>query len=159
MTTEQPRKATVTLPSDREVHIERIFDAPREKVFAAMTDPDLIPQWWGPRSTTATVDYMDARTGGRWRFLVKDSDGNDTAFQGAYREVTAPERIVQTFEWEGMTGYVSVETATFEDLGDGRTKFKSISTFHTGQERDGMYSSGMESGMNETYQRLDELLA
>jgi uncharacterized protein YndB with AHSA1/START domain len=150
--------ATVTTPADREIRIERVFDAPRDRVFAAITDPALIPEWWGPRSTTAVVEEMDVRTGGRWRFLVTDSDGQKTAFRGAYREVTSPERIVQTFEWEGMPGHVSVETATFEDLGD-RTRVTTVSVFHTTEERDGMLASGMEGGMQETYQRLDELLA
>jgi uncharacterized protein YndB with AHSA1/START domain len=152
------RKATVTTPTEREIRIERVFDAPRDRVFAAMTDPKLIPEWWGPRSTKATVEEMDVRTGGRWRFLVYDSDGTETAFYGGYREVTAPERIVQTFEWAGMPGYVSVETAEFEDLGD-QTRVITTSVFHFTEDRDGMMASGMEGGMQETYQRLDEVLA
>ena len=150
--------ATVTTPTDREIHIERIFDAPRDRVFAAMTDPELIPQWWGPHGTTARVDRMDVETGGDWRFVIRNSDGSETGFRGTYRDVVAPERIVQTFEWEGMPGYVSVETATFEDLGD-RTKLTSIALFHTTEERDGMLDSGMERGLNETYSRSDEVLA
>jgi uncharacterized protein YndB with AHSA1/START domain len=155
---QQAERAVVTTPGEREVRIERVFEAPRDRVFALMTDPELIPHWWGPRSTSATVDTMDVRTGGRWRFAVVDSDGRETGFQGAYREVTPPERIVQTFEWEGMPGHVAVETATFEDLGD-RTRLVTVSVFHTTEERDGMLASGMESGMQETYERLDELLA
>ena len=155
---QQAQPATITTPTDREIHIERVFDAPRDRVFAAMTDPALIPEWWGPRGTTATVDEMDVRAGGSWRFVVRNADGSETGFRGTYREVTAPERIVQTFEWEGMPGHVSVETATFEDLGD-RTRIVTTSIFHTTEERDGMLGSGMEGGMNETYARLDELLA
>jgi uncharacterized protein YndB with AHSA1/START domain len=155
---QQAPAATVTTPTDREIHTERVFDAPRDRVFAAFTDPKRIPEWWGPRDTTTVVDEMDVRPGGSWRFVVRSSDGTETAFRGTYREVTPPERIVQTFEWEGMPGHVSVETATFEDLGD-RTKVTSTSLFHTTEERDGMLASGMESGMNETYARLDELLA
>lgn len=150
--------ATVTTPTDREIHVERVFNAPREGVFAAFTDPELIPEWWGPHGTTTSVDQMDVRAGGSWRFVVRDSDGSETGFRGTYREVTPPERIVQTFEWEGLPGHVSVESATFEDLGD-RTRVTSVSTFHTTEERDGMLGSGMEVGMNETYARLDELLA
>lgn len=150
--------ATITTPSDREIRVERIFDAPRDRVFAVYTDPDLIPQWWGPRRLTTRVDKMDVRTGGDWRFVCTDSDGSEMGFRGAYREVTPPERIVQTFEWEPMAGHVSVETATFEDLGD-RTKVTTVSIFHTPEERDGMLASGMESGLNETYERLDEVLA
>ena len=155
---EAARKAEVTTPSEREIHVERVFEAPRDRVFAAYTDPALIPRWWGPRGTSTSVEEMDATTGGKWRFVVRNSDGSETGFRGIFREVAAPERIVQTFEWEGMPGHVSVETATFEDLGD-RTKVTTVSIFHTTEERDGMLGSGMETGMNETYARLDELLA
>jgi len=93
--------ATITTPQDREIRVERIFDAPRDRVFAAFTDPALIPEWWGPYDTTTIVDQMDVRPGGLWRFIAQDCDGRETAFRGVYREVTPPERIVQTFEWEG----------------------------------------------------------
>ena len=149
--------ATVTTPTDREIHVERMFDAARERVLAAFTDPALIPAWWGPRGTTTVVDQMDVRPGGSWRFVMRDADGSETGFRGTYREVSPPERIVQTFEWEGMPGHVSVETATFEDLGE-RTKVTTSSLFHTTEERDGMLASGMERGLSETYARLDELL-
>jgi uncharacterized protein YndB with AHSA1/START domain len=155
---QQPRTADVTTPTDREIHVVREFVAPRGQVFAAFTDPALIPDWWGPRGTTAVVDQMDVRAGGSWRFVIRSSDGTETGFRGTYREVTPPERIVQTFEWEGMPGHVSVDTATFEDLGE-RTRLVATSLFHTTEERDGMLGSGMEGGMNETYQRLDEVLA
>ena len=158
MTSQELTPATITTPSDREIHIERIFDAPRDRVFAVYTDPELIPEWWGPRGTTAEVVEMDVRTGGDYRFVMHSSDGSTTGFRGTYREVSPPERIVQTFEWDGMPGYVSVETATFEDLGD-RTKVTTTSLFYTTEERDGMLGSGMEQGLNETYARLDELLA
>jgi len=156
--TSDQQTAIVTTPTDREIHTQRVFDAPRDRVFAAYTDPQLIPEWWGPRETTTVVDQMDVRAGGSWRFVMRSSDGSETAFRGTYREVTPPERIVQTFEWEGLPGHVSVETATFEELGD-RTKVTTTSLFHTNEERDGMLGSGMEQGMNETYARLDELLA
>ncbi len=155
---QQAATATITTPSDREIRIEREFDAPRDLVFATITDPELIPQWWGPRGTTAVVDQMDVSPGGSWRFVIHDSDGVETAFRGTYREVAPPERVVQTFEWEGMPGHVAVETAVFEDLGD-RTRLITTTLFHTTEERDGMLSSGMEKGANETYERLDELLA
>jgi uncharacterized protein YndB with AHSA1/START domain len=155
---EEAGKATVSTPSEREIRVERVFDAPRDRVFAAYTDPELIPEWYGPRGTTTVVDRMDVRTGGDWRVVMRESDGSETGFRGTYREVTPPERIVQTFEWEGMPGHVSVETATFEDLGE-QTKVTTVSIFHTPEERDGMLASGMERGMNETYARLDELLA
>jgi uncharacterized protein YndB with AHSA1/START domain len=152
------RKATVTKPSDREFRVERVFDAPRDRVFATLTDPALIPEWWGPRGMTTIVEEMDPERGGRWCFLMRDADGGETRFRGTYREVTPPERIVQTFEWSGMPGHVSVETATLEDLGE-QTRVVSVSVFHLTEERDGMLDSGMEGGMNETYERLDEVLA
>jgi len=150
--------ATLSTPTDREIHVERMFDAPRERVFAAMTDPDLISQWWGPHGTTTVVDQLDARSGGSWRFVIRDSGGSEQGFRGTFREVTPPERLVLTFEWEGMPGHVSVDTFELEDLGD-QTRLRTTSLFHTPAERDGMLESGMEGGMNETYARLDELLA
>jgi uncharacterized protein YndB with AHSA1/START domain len=149
---------TITTPSDREIVSERVFEVPRERVFEAFTDPKLIPRWWGPRGTTTIVDKMEVTRGGAWRFVSRDSDGEKTGFRGTYREVTPPERIVQTFEWEGMPGHVIVETTTFEDLG-GRTKVTNTSLFHTSEERDGMLASGMEGGLAESYDRLAELLA
>jgi uncharacterized protein YndB with AHSA1/START domain len=159
MTEQQAQTSEITTPSEREIHVERVFDAPRDRVFAAYTDPELISQWWGPRGTTTIVDQMEVKNGGRWRFVVRNSDGSETGFRGTIREVSPPERVVQTFEWEGMPGHVSVDTAEFEDLGDGRTKVVSTSLFHTTEERDGMLGSGMEGGLNESYARLDELLA
>jgi uncharacterized protein YndB with AHSA1/START domain len=162
MTTDQQETTTgmttVSTPSDREIVSKRVFDAPRDRVFAAYTDPALIPQWWGPRRMTTIVDEMDVRPGGAWRFLQHDSNGDEHGFRGIYREVTPPERLVQTFEWEGMPGHVLVETVTFEDLG-GRTKMTTTSLFHTPRERDGMLASGMESGLTESHERLAELLA
>lgn len=157
MSSDQEQATTITTPTDREIRIERVFDAPRDRVFAVLTDPKLIPEWWGPRGRTAVVDEMDVRPGGSWRFVIENSDGVETGFRGTYREVTAPERIVQTFEWEGTPGHVAVETTTFEDLGE-RTRLTTTSLFHTTEERDAMLGSGMERGTNETYARLDELL-
>jgi uncharacterized protein YndB with AHSA1/START domain len=155
---QQAQRADINTPSDREIRVERVFAAPRERVFAVYTDPELIPEWFGPHGGTTIVDRMEVRPGGAWRFVHRDPDGSETAFRGTYREVTPPERIVQTFEWEGMPGHVSVETATFEDLGD-RTKVTTVALYHTTEERDGMLASGMEKGLNETYERLDEVLA
>jgi len=157
MTNAQHEKTHVEAHSDREIHTERVFNAPRERVFAAMTDPDLIPKWWGRRVDTTVVDKMDVRPGGDWRFVTSGPDG-ENAFRGTYREVSPPERVVQTFEWEGMPGHVIVETAVFEDLGE-RTRVRTVSLFHTTEERDGMLASGMEGGMSESHEKLDELLA
>lgn len=154
---QQAAGTTVSTPSDREIVAERVFDAPRERVFAAYTNPELIPEWWGPRGVTTTVDKMDPRPGGDWRFISTDPEG-ETAFRGTYREITPPELVSETFEWEGMPGHVLVESAAFDDLG-GRTKVTTTLLFHTTEERDGMLSSGMESGMSESHDRLAELLA
>ncbi len=149
---------TFTTPTEREIVSERVFNAPRERVFAAFIDPELIPKWWGPRRMTTIVDQMDVRPGGTWRFLARDGDGREQGFRGVYREVTPPERLVQSFEWEGMPGHVVIDTVSFEDLGE-RTKLTTISLFHTTEERDGMLSSGMEGGLSESHERLEELLA
>lgn len=101
---------------------------------------------------------MELERGGHWRYVEHAPDGVE-GFEGRYREVTPPERIVQTFEWDGMPAYVIIESATFEDLGDGRTKVVNVSLFHTTEERDGMLQSGMEGGLNESYAALDRLLA
>jgi len=150
-------KATLTKPSDREIRVERIFNAPRDRVFKAMTDEKLIAQWWG-RGNPLVIEKFEPVRGGHWRFVEHSKDG-EHGFEGRFREVSPPDRIVQTFEWDGMPGHVIIETATLEDLGDGRTKFVNVSLFHTTEERDGMMQSGMEGGMNESYDALDRVLA
>ncbi len=144
-------------PSDREIHVERIFDAPRERVWKAMIDPTLVAQWWG-RGNKLVVERMEVERGGHWRF-VEHSDGGTHGFEGRYREVTPIERVVQAFEWDGMPGHVILETMTLEDLGDGRTRLMNTSLFMTAEDRDGMMQSGMEEGMNESYAALDRLLS
>jgi uncharacterized protein YndB with AHSA1/START domain len=143
-------------PGKQGIVMSRTFDAPRELVYRAYTDPDLIPRWWGPRYLTTTVAALDARAGGTWRFLQRDPDGNEYGFHGVFHDVT-PERIVQTFEFEGMPGHVALDTAVLEDV-DGRTKVTVISVFQSIEDRDGMVESGMESGARETWERLEELL-
>ncbi|HMG69470.1 MAG TPA: SRPBCC family protein [Gemmatimonadaceae bacterium] len=150
-------KATITTPSDREIRVERIFNAPRDRVWQAMTDPKLVAQWWG-RGNKLVVERLEVERGGHWRFVEHAPEGVN-GFEGRFREVTPPSRVVQTFEWDGMPGYVIVETATLEDLGDGRTRLVNTSLFHTTEERDGFLQSGMEGGMNESYAALDRLLA
>src|SRR5207245_3470929 len=111
---EQTKTASkLSLPSDREIVGSRIMDAPPELVFKAYTDPELIPRWWGPRRYTTTVDKMDVRPGGVWRYISRGADGTEFAFHGTYREIKRPERLVSTFEFEGMPGHVVVDTATF----------------------------------------------
>lgn len=155
--TEAGRRATVTTPSDRELRVERIFDAPRARVWRAMTEPELVKQWWG-RGNPLTVERMEVERGGHWRF-VEHSDHGDHGFEGRFREVVAPEKLSMTFEWDGAPGHVVVQTIVLEDLGDNRTRMVSTSMFFTKDDRDGMMSSGMEAGMNESYAALDRVLA
>lgn len=147
-----------TTPSDREIVITRVFDAPRELIFKTITDPALIPRWWGPRDHTTRVDTMDVRPGGQWRFVSTDADGNEYAFRGEYREITPPEQIVQTFEFEGYPGHLSVETMRLVEH-DGKTTVSTTALFDTVEERDGMLQSGMEAGATESWDQLAELLA
>jgi uncharacterized protein YndB with AHSA1/START domain len=146
------------LPSDREIVMERVFAAPREMVFMASIDPNVIPKWWGPRHLTTSVEEMDVRPGGRWRFVQRDAAGNEYAFHGEYREVVAPERLVYTFEFEGEPGHVILETTTFKEYG-GKTTVTTIDLFDSVDDRDGMLRSGMEDGASESNDRLAELLA
>jgi len=150
-------KATVTTTGDREVRIERVFNASRDRVWKAMTDPKLVAQWWG-RGNKLDIEKLEVKRGGHWRF-VEYSDHGVHGFEGRYAEVTPPERIVQTFEWDGMPGHVALDTCTLEDLGDGRTRLVTTSLFLTAQDRDAMLQSGMEGGVNESYAALDKLLA
>jgi uncharacterized protein YndB with AHSA1/START domain len=159
MSSQPQTRATIATPGEREIVIERIFDAPRERVWAAWTQAELIARWWGRRHHETRVDELDLRPGGKWRFVELGDDGSEeVAFRGVYREVSAPSRLSYTFEWEGMPGHVSVDTLDLEAL-DGATKLVSHTIFHTRQERDGMIEAGMEKGLNEGYEQLDELLA
>lgn len=150
-------QATITKPSDREVRIERVFHAGRDRVWRAFTDPALVAQWWG-RGNKLDIERMEVERGGHWRF-VEHSDHGVHGFEGRFREVTPPRRLVRTFEWDGMPGHVAVETVELEDMGDDRTRIVTTSMFHTTEERDGMLNSGMEGGLNESYLALDRILA
>jgi uncharacterized protein YndB with AHSA1/START domain len=150
-------KLIVTLPSDTEIKQERMFDAPRELVFRAYTDPEMLAQWWGPNGYTTRVDQLELRPGGKWRFVQHDPDGNEFAFRGEYREVLPPERLVGTFEFEGMPGHIAVEAMTLQEI-DGGTKLTALMSFDTQEERDGMIESGMEQGASESLDRFEDLL-
>ena len=160
MTKNNQTKITAT-PGKQEIFITREFDAPRELVFKAFTDPKLYTQWLGPREITMTLEKFEPRNGGMWRYIHIDKDGNEYAFHGVYHEVTAPERIIDTFEFEGLPekGYVVLETVRFEALPCDRTKVTSQAVFQSVADRDGELQSGMERGVNDSYDRLDELLA
>lgn len=151
-------KMSVTAePGKQEIVMSRTFDAPRELVFKAMTDPELIPQWWGPRAYTTLVDKMDAKHGGVWRFVHRGADGVEHGFRGVYHLIAPNEKIIQTFEFEGFPGHVSLETMTFEDQ-DGKTKVIATSVYQSVEDRDGTLMSGMEGGAKETWDRFAEIL-
>lgn len=156
-TKEISRPATVTTPTDREIRIERIFDATRERLWRAFTEPDLVAQWWG-RGNRLVIERLEVERGGHWRF-VEHSDQGVHGFEGRFREVAPIERLVYTFEWDGMPGHTVLETVQLDDLGDGRTRVLNTSLFFTSEERDGMLQSGMEGGLDESYAALDRLLA
>ena len=139
------------------VQIIREFDAPPDKVFRAHTDPELVRQWLGPRRHEMIIDHWDCRTGGSYRY-VHASDGNEFGFHGCFHDV-APSRIVQTFTFEGFPEQVALETLVLEDLGGGRTRLVAQSLVDSFEARDGFVASGMEGGVREGYERLDELLA
>ena len=147
-------------PGKQEILIMREFDAPRELVFRAFTDPELYVQWLGPRDLTMTLETFEPRDGGSWRYIHKDEDGSEYTFHGVYHEVLSPERIINTFEFEGLPekGHVVLETVRLEEMPGGRTKLTTQSVFQSVADRDGMLQSGMESGVNDSYERLDELL-
>ena len=147
-------------PGKQEFFITREFDAPRELVFKAFTDPKLYTQWLGPRRYTTTLEKFEPRSGGVWRYISKGKDGNEFGFHGVYHEVLAPERMIDTFEFEGLPEkrHVSLETAKFQELPGGRTKLSIQAVFQSVADRDGMLQSGAEEGINESYDRLDELL-
>ncbi|MEV1329768.1 SRPBCC family protein [Micromonospora costi] len=146
----------VDLPSDHEITLTRTFAAPRDLVFAAHTEAEHLRRWWG-RGNPLDVE-IDARTGGQYRFVEHTGDGDAYAFRGEFREVLAPERIVQTFEFEGLPGRVAVETLVFTERA-GRTVVTGTTRFDTKQERDGMLDSGMTQGAAESYAALERHLA
>ncbi|HPJ29832.1 MAG TPA: SRPBCC family protein [Methanothrix sp.] len=144
-------------PGKQNVLITRVFDAPRDLVFRAFTDPDLIPEYWGPRDLTTAVREMEVGSGGLWRFIQRDLDGNEYAFHGVYHQVLPPERLVYTLEFEGMPGNVLLETVRFEEM-EGRTKMTISSVFQTVEDRDDAVQSGMGEGASESMDRFAELL-
>jgi uncharacterized protein YndB with AHSA1/START domain len=146
-------------PGKLEIFIEREFEAPRELVFKALTDPELYTQWIGPRGFSTNIETFEPRNGGSWRFIQIDQEGNEFVFHGVYHEVS-PERIISTFEFEGLPepGHVLLDTLKLEELSGNRTKLTDQSVFQSVEDRDGMMQSGMEQGIDESYERLDEVL-
>jgi uncharacterized protein YndB with AHSA1/START domain len=148
-------------PGRQEIFITREFEAPRELVFKAFTEPELVIQWLGPYELKMRIEKFEARPGGSYRYIHTDPAGNDYGFHGVCHECTAPERIIQTFEFEGLPekGHVVLETARFEPLPNDRTRVTIQSLFQSVADRDGMLQSGMERGVNDSHERLEELLA
>lgn len=143
--------------SDTEFVMERTFDAAPERVFQAYTDAAQVTQWWGQRDSTTSVETLDARPGGSWRFVQQDAHGNSYEFYGEYLQVS-PQKLVNTFEFAGFPGHVVTDSVSFEPLGSG-TRIVAVSNFASKDDLDGMLASGMEGGANESWDRLAELLA
>jgi uncharacterized protein YndB with AHSA1/START domain len=158
MTSTVQHETTIRVPEGLPmVEIVREFDAPPEKVYRAHVDADLAMQWMGPRDIESRVDHWDARTGGSWRYV--SSRGEDEfGFFGSFHELRPAERIVQTFTFEGVPDGVALEVMTFEPLDGGRTRLRAVSIVETVEGRDAFVASGMETGVVQGYQQLDELL-
>ncbi|MDP4219248.1 MAG: SRPBCC family protein [Bacteroidota bacterium] len=145
-------------PGKQEVTVSRIFNAPPERVFKAAIDPKAIPEWWGPRSLTTEVESLEPKPAGKWRIVQTDPSGNVYGFHGVYHAVVPPKEIVRTFEYEGTPGHVVLETSILENLG-GKTKLTIQSVFQSVADRDEMAAAGMEQGILDSHERLDEFLA
>jgi uncharacterized protein YndB with AHSA1/START domain len=141
------------------IEFEREFDAPVEAVFRAHQEPDLIKQWLGPRGYEMEIDSYEFKTGGRYRYVQRNPQGEEYAFNGVFHVVRENEFAIQTFEFEAFPDVVSIESLSFDDLGGGRTRLRGHATYPSMEARDGMVAGGMEGGMTEGYERLDEVLA
>lgn len=148
---------TLTTPSEREIVITRLFNAPRRLVFEAWTTPEHVKHWYGTHDTTLTHCEIDLRIGGKWRYVVSAPDGNDYGFSGVYREITPPERLVYTEGFERMPGHEALVTVIFEEQ-DGKTRLTSTLLYQSIEDRNAHLQSGMETGMVETLNRLDDHL-
>jgi uncharacterized protein YndB with AHSA1/START domain len=145
-------------PGKQELYITREFDAPRDLVFKAHIDPKLYVQWLGPHGYEMILETFEPVNGGKYRYIHKDNDGNEYGFHGTFHAMT-PESMIQTFEFEGYPGHVSLDCMTLEELPGNRTKATIHSVFQSVSDRDGMIQNGMEKGVTEGYERLDEILA
>jgi len=146
-------------PGDTRILMRREFDAPAALLYRAYAEPDLLKRWLGPARLEMRIDEYDLRHGGRYRFVHVDTDGAEYAFRGVYHgEPSVAGGMMRTFEWEGLPGHVSFETARFIEQ-DGRTTLEAVSVFTTVEDRDGMIANGMEVGIEEGNAKLDALLA
>ena len=144
-------------PGMPQIIITREFDAPRDLVYRAHSEPSLLEQWWGPRELKTSIDCHEARDGGRWRYVHTDAEGNTFGFHGVFHGTPSPDAIVQTFEFEGVPGHVKLDTTTLEQHGD-TTLVRTVSAFQSVADRDAMVASGMERGVRDSDERLDDLL-
>ncbi len=144
-------------PGSHAVTMSRTLDAPRELVFKVYIDPELVPRFWGQRETETIVDKMEVKHGGVWRYVMRNPDGAEYAFRGVYHLIAPNEKIVHTFEFEGMPGHICLETVTFKEHG-GKTTVTDSTVFQSVEDRDGMLNSGMEEGANEFWEQFEELL-
>ncbi len=151
------KRVVTALPGEQTISFTREFEAPAAVVFRAHIDPGLVSKWTGPAGTEVWMREWDARTGGAWSYVVAGDDG-EWGFHGAFHEVTEPSRIVMTFEFDGNPGHPNLEILTFADLDGGRCRLEGLSLFPTLEDRDDMLS-GMDSGMDENFNRLDSLIA
>lgn len=144
----------------QELFIIREFNAEKALVFEAFTDPELLTKWLGPKDMQMTIDYYEAKSGGKYRYIHTDNKGNEYAFKGVIHELSSPERVIQTFEFEGLPakGHVSMDTAIFEDIAGGGTRLTIQSIFRSVADRDGMVAAGMERGVREGFDKLDQIL-
>jgi uncharacterized protein YndB with AHSA1/START domain len=157
--TAETRETKISTPSDTEIRIERTFDAPRELVWDCFTDPELVTEWLGPRRLTMRVERYEIREGGSYRYIHSDDQGNEYVFFGEVLEMERPEFIVQTFNFiMDPQPPAAIDRADFEALGPDLTRVVTTSTFESKDQRDGMLQSGMETGVNDGYEQLDELL-
>jgi uncharacterized protein YndB with AHSA1/START domain len=148
--------AVVTLPSDTQVLVTRDFNAPRQMVYKAYTTPELVRRWWAGRRGQMTVAEIDLRVGGAWRFVMIASEGMEVGFHGTYREIVPDERLVHTEVYEAMPDAEVVNTITLAEA-DGRTTMTVLVDCGTQEIRDGMMASGMEVGMQEAYDLIEEI--
>jgi uncharacterized protein YndB with AHSA1/START domain len=152
-------KGKMTVNKEKNVIVMTyVLDAPRDLVWKVWTDRNLIPKWWGPRSTTTTVDMMNLEVGGHWRFVQKDDKGEEYGFKGIYKQINPPNKLVYTFEFEPMPGHILLETVEFHEK-DGKTEIIDTAKYSSLEDLEGMLNTGMEGGANESMQRLEELLA
>ncbi len=158
MSNEVRNPTSITTPSDTQIRVEREFDAPRDLVWEAYTDPVLLSEWLGPKDRELKVTEMDLRVGGSYRWTTPGDDGEELSFTGEYREISEPEVLEATFEFSGAPGHVSVDRFELQELEGDRTRLVSITTFDSKDDRDAMLQSGMEKGVVEGHEKLDAVL-